>query len=422
MGEASASGATLFYDGSVLTTRDLPRSDPMGVSKVRVRGRQMWRARVRQGDRVKTAYRRRRDEAVEAERELRDELAREQRPQPAAKEVSNEVPLFKDFAEQCMTTYFAVENRPRTFREKQRMLKRSLLPIFGDMRVDEIGGREVAEFKATRRATKTRQGTPLTPKTVNEELSLLSKILKLAHEWEVIDRLPPLKRLRQPPTKFDFLDFDEAERLIAAAKHATSPWNAMVPIACWTGLRLSELRGLKWDDVDLVARRIHVQRAADDRCDLYPPKSHRVRYVDLPDKAVAVLKEHRHLRGDFVFCRDDGSILPTHDCESKSKAEKDDSPVMKLCRKAGLRRVGWHVLRHTYASHLVMLGASLMQVKELLGHSSINTTMRYAHLSPTSRRAAVDLLDQRDQGGDAGGDSVGQANETASNATLKTVS
>jgi site-specific recombinase XerD len=62
-------------------------------------------------------------------------------------------------------------------------------------------------------------------------------------------------------------------------------------------------------------------------------------------------------------------------------------------QRAGLRRIGWRVLRHTFASHLVMRGAPLKAVQELLGHATIEMTMRYAHLSSDTRRDAVALLD-----------------------------
>ena len=70
-------------------------------------------------------------------------------------------------------------------------------------------------------------------------------------------------------------------------------------------------------------------------------------------------------------------------------------PIWSACRRAGLRQIGWHVLRHTFASHLVMKGAPLKAVQELLGHATIEMTMRYAHLSPSVRRDAVKLLDDR---------------------------
>jgi len=167
----------------------------------------------------------------------------------------------------------------------------------------------------------------------------------------------------------------------------------MIATAMLTGLRVGELRALQWNDVDLVARRLHVRRAADDKGKLKSPKNGRSRVVDLPDRAVEVLRAHKDLRGPFVFCRDDGSILQRYDCESASIEEVGDGPLARACCRAGLRRVGWHGLRHSYASHLVMRGATPTSVKELLGHSSITMTVRYAHLSPASRREAVDLLD-----------------------------
>ena len=102
------------------------------------------------------------------------------------------------------------------------------------------------------------------------------------------------------------------------------------------------------------------------------------------DQALVTLKRHRHLRGDFVFCAEGGEMLTTSSCKW---------PIWQTCKRARLRRIGWHVLRHSFASHLVIRGARLKAVQELLGHADIKMTMRYAHLSPDARREAVRLLD-----------------------------
>jgi len=72
--------------------------------------------------------------------------------------------------------------------------------------------------------------------------------------------------------------------------------------------------------------------------------------------------------------------------------------LWRAAEAAGLGRIGWHVLRHSFASHLVMRGAVIKQVQELLGHADIKMTMRYAHLSPEARREAVALLDVQSSG------------------------
>jgi site-specific recombinase XerD len=70
-------------------------------------------------------------------------------------------------------------------------------------------------------------------------------------------------------------------------------------------------------------------------------------------------------------------------------------PLWSACKRAGLRRIGWHVARHSFASHLAMRGAPIKAIQELLGHATIAMTMRYAHLSPEVARDAVSLLDRR---------------------------
>ena len=322
--------------------------------------------------------------ALEYERQVRDAVLQGDRKEGD----ENPVPKLAAFADFFIETYATTNNRPSTVREKRRALRRGMLQSMGHLRLDQIGARQIESYKARRK----KDGVG--PKTINEELAVLSKILDYAEEIGDLTTAPPkIRRLKVPPPTFDFLDLEEGERLIQAAGHAPDPWCAMVPVAMLSGLRLGELRGLQWDDVDLVAARLIVQRAADECGELHPPKSGRSRVVDLPRRAVAFLRGHKHLRGPFVFCNEDGSLLNRWSCEPKTRGGVIDGPLVRICRKAGLRRIGWHVLRHTYASHLVIRGATLMEVKELLGHASLDMTMRYAHLSPSARKAAVALLD-----------------------------
>ena len=126
-----------------------------------------------------------------------------------------------------------------------------------------------------------------------------------------------------------------------------------------------------------------VRRAAA-RGQIGTPKSGRSREIPLSLEALAALKSHRHLKGELVFSDEKGKLL------AKTATKW---PLWRACKRAGLRRIGWHVLRHTFASHLVMRSAPIKAVQELLGHATIEMTMRYSHLSPDVRRDAVRLLD-----------------------------
>lgn len=102
-------------------------------------------------------------------------------------------------------------------------------------------------------------------------------------------------------------------------------------------------------------------------------------------------------------------------------AESSSGPaahgLYRSCRLAGIREVGWHTLRHTYATQLVARGAPLRAVQELLGHSTILMTERYAHVSPDTLRAAVALLSRGQQVGNRTGSAAhGEAAPTAGNA------
>jgi len=236
----------------------------------------------------------------------------------------------------------------------------------------------VEQFKAL----KLREGQ--SRKSINNMLTSLRKLLNLAVEWDVLVKAPRVKGFKTPTdfvTEDMFLTFDEAERFLRAA---APEWRPYVTTGVKTGLRVGELLALKWEDVDLVAGRIVVRRTLW-RTQEGPPKGGRSREVPLSRDALAVLKAHRHLRGPYVFCTEEGKRLT-------QSMVKDVVPG--TCRRAGLaKRITNHGMRHTFASHLVMRGVPLKAVQELLGHSTMTMTLRYAHLTPDVKRDAVLLLD-----------------------------
>jgi integrase len=291
--------------------------------------------------------------------------------------VKKEVPTVAEFKEKFVT-YSKTNNKPSTVYAKEWMLRVHLIPFFGSMRLDQIGPAEIEAFKAKKLGEKQDR------KSINNHLTALRKMLNLAQEWGVVDRVPKIRGFKlkhQLVTSDEFLDFEETDRFLRAA---APEWRVFLTTALKTGLRVGELLALKWEDLDLVAGRLVVRRT------LWhgqegPPKGGQNRTVPLSPDALASLKGHRHLRGPYVFCDPSGARL-TH------SMVKDVVPSTCLRAKLG-KRITTHGLRHTFASHLVMRGASLKAVQELLGHESIEMTLRYSHLTPDVRRDAVNLLD-----------------------------
>ncbi len=311
--------------------------------------------------------------AMEAERE---HVHRVLNPAPLAPPAppKKEVPTFLEFMPE-FEAYARANNKPSEVASKRNVLKRHLVPTFGKLRLDEIGEREIERFKTKQLDLK------LSKKTVNNHLSCLRRMLVMARRFKLITVLPEIIWMKAPKSEFDFLSFEEAERLTAAAD---GEWKTMLLVALRTGLRHGELLGLRWEDVDLVAGKLLVRQSIVLGI-VGTPKSGRSREVALSEQAVAALKGHRHLRGELVFCKMDGRALARSECKW---------PLWRAAQRAGLRRIGWHVLRHTFASHLTMRGVPLKAVQELLGHATIEMTMRYAHLSPNVRRDAVRTLDE----------------------------
>lgn len=317
--------------------------------------------------------------AEEYERKLRAKMSA-----PAPEVMTKPIPKFAAFAAEFMETYVAANNKPSERAAKACILKHHLLPAFGGMTLDEIRMHDIEKLKAE----KLKAGR--SPKRINNILACLGKMLRYAHEMELIPGVPKIKLLKVPPQKFDFLTFEELERLLDAVGDDPER-RALLLIGAEAGLRQGEIVALEWGDVDLAAGVLTVRRAVW-RGIVGSPKGGRERKVPLTLRLSAVLKAHRHLSNERIFVQPDGRPL------TQSAVE---AALRYACKRASLRTIGSHVLRHTFCSHLAMRGAAPKAIQELAGHSTLAQTMRYMHLAPSALREAIELLNagqRRDHG------------------------
>ncbi len=288
-----------------------------------------------------------------------------------------DAPIFSEFSVSWMDSYVAANNKLSERRMKASILQRHLVPFFGKIRIDRIAGEDIERYKARKR------DEGLSSKSINNQLTVLGRCLRSAVEWEKISSIPRIALMKSHSRRVDFLSEHEAVRLLAAP--APALLHRMIFVALRTGLRLGELLGLSWSDIDFEGNTVAVQRSWVRR-EMTTTKSHRIRHVPLAGDLRHSLYMERKPRG---------LMFPFPGLGEKPWSTDGATRELKrLCRNAGIdRKVGWHLLRHTFASHLAIKGISLRVIQELLGHSTIAMTERYAHLTSASLHDAVQVLE-----------------------------
>lgn len=295
-----------------------------------------------------------------------------------------EVLTLEQFAPTFLDGYArANRQKPSGIAQKEVVIRVHLLPQLGAKRLDAITNEDVQRLKHHLRDKAV--------KTVNNVLTVLSKILKVATEWGAIERMPcAVRLLKTGEGSIRFWDFGEYERLVEAAGRVDPRALVAVLLGGEAGLRAGEIRALEWTDVDFVKRQLRVERS-EWRGEVTTTKGNRVRYVPMTVRLSRVLQEHRHLKGSRIVCEADGRSI---------SANALSYLVERAARSAGLatgrkpKGAGPHVLRHTFCSHLAMRGAPTKAIQELAGHRDLMTTTRYMHLSPAAIENAIRLLDQ----------------------------
>jgi integrase len=316
--------------------------------------------------------------------------------------------LFTEYAEKWFAGHVSINLKPSTQHWARLMLDKVLLPEFGAMPIDKITRDDVKTFAYRMleegRVREKKDAHVGNKKTLSRSSVMgmaraLSAIFNHAIEDGIITSNPAQRPSRYIRTgdrreKIDFLTPEEGRILLEAAKAHRARHYPILATALYTGARQGELLSLQWGDIDWHGKFIEIRRA-NWRGIISTPKSGKGRRVDLADHLAGILTEHRRVltaealktgrpMSEWVFPSEEGTAL---DAANLRKI------FLSCLKKAGLRAIRFHDLRHTFASWLIANGESLAYVKEQMGHHSIQITVdTYGHLIPGANRQAVNRL------------------------------
>jgi integrase len=339
---------------------------------------------------------------------------REREPLPATK-------TFDDLAEHWLRIK---AGKKKSIKDDRSMINRHLRPVLGPLALaqirkdvlDEVYVELVGEYDEDGEAV--RPGK-VGPKTAWNVLTLLGSMLREAKKQDWIPDVPHIERPVQEQRDFVWIDEDQVERLLRAARQDElhPQLEPIIAVAAYAGLRAGEVLGLQWADVDFDGRRIAVRRSLSSGGGDTSTKSRKVRHVPLLGKLRPLLVAWSGR------CPSDVWLFPTETGEPRKPSDRHlqeflhaaleeagiDADTVRGGRSPSRRRVvqrrpfTFHDLRHSFASNWMRAGEDLFTLSKVLGHSSITTTERYAHLAPEAFEQVTAMGGARD---DAEGASV----------------
>lgn len=283
-----------------------------------------------------------------------------------------------------------------------RAIRRSFESLL-ELPLDQIDPKRIEQLRTTWLAGGS------APATANRNMTRIKGLLSRAVEWGVLESHPltKVRRLKVDRRgRVRYLTTDEEKSLrtaldtrnaaICAERDSANKWRAernkvlfsdlkllafadhlkpLVIVSINTGMRRGEVFNLTWPDIDLKNKVITVEGDTS--------KSGQTRHIPMNKEALDTLTKWKE-QGDGK-----GFVFPGRDGNRLDNVKKSWDGLLKLAKIDSFR---WHDLRHTFASKLVMAGAPLNTVRELLGHSDLAMTLRYAHLAPDVKAAAVELI------------------------------
>ena len=374
---------------------------------IRRRGKDRWQVTVDLGKDPTTGRRRRRFLPVRGtKRDAERALAEALHQRDTGIDVSPGKLTVADYLRRWLRDYAAQSVAASTLERYTGIVEHHLIPALGSLRLRDL---RPAHIQATYGRALAAGGRVdgaaggLSPRTVLHHHRLLREALGHAVRWQLIARNPADAVTAPRPGRAEMrvLDSEQAGQLLEVA--AGTPYYALIYLALATGARVGELLGLRWQDIDLDRRTLHITRSArrfaGQGVIFQETKTHRSRRpVALSPEMVALLREHRRSQAEQRL-----AVGPAYSDRGLVFASPTGQPVdgsnlrrafRRILSDAGLPRLRFHDLRHTAATLMLRSGAHPKVVSERLGHATVSLTLdTYSHVLPDLQRDAAEALD-----------------------------
>lgn len=299
---------------------------------------------------------------------------------------------FADWVSEWLENEILGSVKASTYQAYTTIIEKHLLPTLGKMDLNSITPSVINDFVSAL------ENSERAYNTMKNIYRLLSSIMRCAFEEGLIVKNPCRKiKIRcTENSKQRVLSRDEQDMVKCAALHTN---NLSTLLSMYTGLRLGEVCGLKWSDIDWQKRTITVyrtvQRVSQNATDSHSPKTtlmigtpkslHSHRVVPVPTFLLTLLKKHFKSKREHYYVFSDSPIVV--DPRTVQRQFK------RLMEQTGVKSVHFHTLRHTLATRLLELGIDVKTVSDLLGHKSAKTTLDYyAHSLIDQQRRAIEIL------------------------------
>lgn len=224
----------------------------------------------------------------------------------------------------------------------------------------------------------------LAPASVRLIMGNIRRVYNKMDEWGLFTGVNPMNKIKLPKVdnaRDRFLSADEAQTLLAAVKKRSQLWHDVSLISLNTGMRLSEILGLRDQDVDMYNRLLHLDGKTGRRS------------IPMNDSVYDTIKQIMDNKKEpgLLFSTKKGTLIPScgaNNSFARAVADAGLNPP-NVDRR---HKVVFHTLRHTYCSWLAMEGVPLYVIGEMVGHSSPDMTKRYSHLCPDKRSQTANLV------------------------------